>query len=109
MIELKELVEDFFEYTKEISITECELYDNYYDMIDKEYTNMYENHGRLNAEIERRIKADILYDFIYDIDRIKNQIINDLDIYGKDTQEYKEILKIYNKIKTVFKDFKINI
>lgn len=109
MNKLKELVEDFFEYTKTISVNECELYDNYYDMIDKEYTSMYEKHGRLNKEIEKRIKADILYDFIYNINGIKNQMINDLDIYEKDTQEYKDIIIMYNKIKKIFKNFELEI
>lgn len=109
MNKLKELVEDFYEYTSTISICENELYQNYFDMINPIYVNMYENENILNKEIEKRIKADILYDFIYNINGIKNQMINDLDIYEKDTQEYKDIIIMYNKIKKIFKNFELEI
>lgn len=107
MNKLKELVEDFYEYTSTISITENELYGNYYDMISPIYRNMYEDKNILRKEIEKRIKADILYDFIYDIERIKFQIKNDLGTYEENTQEYKDIITMYNKIKKIFKNFEL--
>lgn len=97
--QLKELVNTFFEYTKTISICDFELYDIYYDKIKENYIN--------NFDIEKAVKSDILYDFIFNINNIKSQLENDFCSYSKDSNEQKAILLMYKKIKKVFKNFYI--
>lgn len=109
MEELKKLVEDFFEYTKEISISEFELYEIYYDKLEENYKKMYEKSGTLQENIEKMIKEDILYDFVFNINEIIFQLKNDIGNYAEESGEYKYIEDIYKEIKTIFKDFKIEI
>lgn len=109
MEELKKLVEDFFEYTKEISISEFELYDLYCDKLEENYKKMYEKWGTLQENIEKMIKEDILYDFVFNINGIIFQLKNDIGNYAEESKEYKYIEEIYKEIKTIFKDFKIEI
>lgn len=106
MNNLKELVEDFVEYTRNWSISESEWYYNVNDTrktqdvkVDRDYISQ--------EEFERAIREDILYCFIYDIDSIKNQMEIDLQ-YGYDEDKFIKISKyMEKKIQKIFKDFKI--
>lgn len=100
MEKLKELVNDFYEYTKTISISEMELFENYYCKLS--------DNGKISNEtIEKMIKQDILYDFIFNQEGISTQLENDTFSYDTDSLEYKEIENMYKKIQKVFPDFKI--
>lgn len=105
MNDLKQLVEDFIEYTKTWSISETEWYWNV-DCVRKSY-NVFEKHI-LNSEFERAIREEILYCFIYDINSVKNQMENDLCVGYNDENFNKASIEIENKIKKLFKDFKID-
>ena len=99
MKKIETLVNDFFEYTKTISIGEPELYENYCDKINSNYLDSF--------DVEKAVKQDILYDFIFNIENIKEQLQNDFYSYDEESEEMKYILHMYNKIKNIFDDFYI--
>ena len=102
--EIDKLVDDFYDYTTEISITEGELFDYYDDL---------KNTSNLNREQKIKvIKEDIKNDFQNNMGKIKEQIENDIFVYGTDDDitecmEFPYIIDIYNKIKNIYKDFYI--
>lgn len=104
MEDIDKLMDDFYEYTTEISITEFELM-SYYD----------EFKGTAGLEYEQAIKIikeDIKNDFQNNIGKIKEQIENDISTYCvnddiTECMEFPYIIDIYNKIKNVYKDFYI--
>lgn len=105
MEELRQLVEDFIEYTKTWSISETEWFYNVdsvrkSDYVDKKYIT--------SEEFERAIREEILYDFIYNINGIKRQMENDLEVGYESLRFEKESKEMENKIQKIFKDFKIN-
>ena len=103
MDDLKQLVEDFIEYTKTWSIGETEWYYNVNDTRQNEYGEEYITH----EEFERAIREDILYCFIYNIKSIKEQLEDDLCV-GYDSERFENASKeIEKKIQKLFKDFKI--
>lgn len=107
---IKEFVEDYYEYTTTISITENELFSNYEWLEDMEGW-FFESEDLNDAEkmcdiYVRTIKKDLLYDLIYNQNAIKGQIENDLENYDEDSEEQKYIARFYNKWKKLF-DFKI--
>ena len=107
MEELKELVEKFLEYTCTISICDSELYEKYYDKLSQCEIDYLSQLNKLDLEIDKMVKADILYDFIFNLNGIKEQMENDIYSYSKDSGEYKYIIKIYKEIQKVFPNFKI--
>ena len=74
MEEFKELIKEYRDFITNVLITESELYDNYYEFelsnIDKQEKN------NINKLIEKNIIKDIIYDFIFNIKRIKQDLIN---------------------------------
>lgn len=107
MEELRRLVENFLEYTCTISITDSELYDNYIDKLSQTEINYLIKGKKLDNEIERLIKADILYNFVFTPVNIINQIECDIDEFGKDSTEFIYIKQMYKEIQKVFFNFKI--
>ena len=104
---LKELVEKFYDYTINISICEPELFEKYQDKLSNNEINFLNQYNKLSDEIDKMIKADILYDFIFNQDGIKEQIDNDTYSYDKDSYEFREIRVMYKEIQEVFPNFKI--
>lgn len=103
MNELKQLVEDFIEYTKTWSISETEWYYN----VDCVRQNAYGEKHITDKEFERAIREELLYEFIYNINGIKRQMENDFDI-GYDSEHFDKASKeMENKIQKLFKDFKL--
>lgn len=103
MNNLKELVEDFIEYTATWSITEFE----WYDSVDCLRQNVYGEEHISDEEFERAIRENILYDFIYDIETIKYQMETDIDEYCDEEEFEKDSRKMEKKIQKIFKDFKL--
>ena len=114
MEELKQLVEDFIEYTRTWSISDTEWYWNI-EGVRKSDTFKRDASGDLvrekhitNEEFERAIREEILYEFIYNINGIKFQMENDL-CYGYDEEQFNKIsIDMEKKIQKLFKDFKID-
>ena len=105
MKELKDLVEDFIQYTKTWSISETEWYWNI-ECVRKS-NNINEEHLTWE-EFERAIREEILYCFIYNIDSIKNQMENDLFV-GYDEERFDKVSReMEQKIQKLFKDFKLD-
>lgn len=103
MDKLKQLVEDFIDYTRTWSISETEWYYN----VDCTRKNVYGEQYITREEFERAIREELLYEFIYNINGIKRQMENDLDI-GYDSERFDKASKdIEKKIQKLFKDFKI--
>lgn len=103
MEELKQLVEDFIEYTRTWSISDTEWYYN----VDCVRKNAYGEEYITSEEFERAIREELLYEFIYNIDGIKRQMENDLCV-GYDEKYFDKISKdMEQKIQKIFKDFKI--
>lgn len=107
MEELRKLVENFLEYTCTISITDSELYEKYYDKLSQIEKDYLTKKGKLDNEIERMIKADILYDFLFTPINIIEQIECDINAFGEDSSEFIYIKQIYKEIQKVFFNFKI--
>ena len=105
MEDLKQLVEDFIEYTKNFSITEEEWY---YNMNSCRKSNYIDNKNITQKEFEQAIREEILYSFIYNINSIKTQLENDLCNYYEEDNYFQNANKeIEKKIQKIFKDFKI--
>ena len=105
MEKLKELVEKFYNYTINISITEAELTEHYYDRLSESTKEYLKQNGDLDNEIDRMIRADILWDFLYTPINIIDQLETDICEYGKDSYEFREIKVMYKEIKEVFPKF----
>lgn len=103
MENLKQLVEDFIDYTKNWSISETEWYYN----VDCVRQNAYGEKYITKEEFERAIREEILYCFIYNIDSIKRQMENDLCVGYEEERFNKISVDMENKIKKLFKNFKI--
>lgn len=104
MEELKQLVEDFIDYTKTWSISEAEWYSNV-DCVRK--SDYIANKHITDKEFKRAIREDILYCFIYNISSIKNQMENDLCCSYESERFNKESIEMERKIQKIFKYFKI--
>lgn len=103
MEQLKQLIEDFIDYTKTWSINETEWYYN----VDCVRKNVYGEKYITNEEFERAIREELLYEFIYNIDGIKRQMENDLWV-GYDEEIFDKVsIEMEEKIQKLFKDFKI--
>ncbi len=105
MEDLKQLVEDFVKYTRTWSISETEWYWN----VDCSRKSNYVKETHITSEeFERAVREEILYCFIYNIDSIKQQMENDLCNYFEDDLFFQRAsLEMEEKIKKLFKDFKI--
>lgn len=108
---IREFIDDYYNYTITISITENELFSNYewlenmenwlYNAEDKN------NNDKMCKIYIKEIKKDMIYDLLYNQKAIKEQIETDISIYGNGSGEMKYIKYFYNKWNRLF-DFKIN-
>lgn len=105
MNNLKQLVEDFVEYTRTWSISENEWY---YNVNDTRKTQDIGEDYISQEEFEKAIREDILYCFIYNIDSIKRQMEIDLEVGYEEERFIPISIDMENKIKKIFKDFKID-
>lgn len=103
MENLKNLVINYKYFIENVLTTESELYDNYYELKLTEEEQQEENTDKI---ITQKILSDILYDFIFNIDAIKENLIIAIDFFYEDYSK-QETIKIYKQIKTIFKDFYI--
>ena len=94
--DIQKFIEDYYNYTITISITEGEYLSQF---------EIYEQEGE-ELDYDKLAYQDLLYDFIFAQHKIKKQIETDLDCYEQDTGEYQYIKEFYNKYKQYF-DFKI--
>lgn len=105
MEDLKQLVEDFVEYTRTWSISETEWYWNIECVRKSNFVN--EEHITFE-EFERAIREEILYCFLYNIQSIVDQMENDY-MWGYETEEFEHASReMESKIQKLFKDFKID-
>ena len=109
MEKLKELVDEFYNYTINISITESELLSYYYDILSQSRKDYLESRQDLDNEVDRMVRADILWDFVFTPINIIDQMQTDIDTFGTDSYEFREIKDMYKKIQKIFPDFKIEI
>ena len=91
----------------DILITENELYCNYENLITEEQRKSLSDMQELNKYIHKKILADILYDFIFDIKKIKEDLINATDFFEEEYSKNKSI-RMYKLIKQVFANFEID-
>lgn len=108
MEDLKELVLKYREFLTDVIITELELYCNFEDLISESQREYKEEKGELNEFIEKMILSDILYDFIFNIQDIKKELIS-AKKFWYDQYSKEKSLNIYKEIKKVFKDFIIEV
>lgn len=106
---IQNLVRNFYDYTTNISITEAELLEGYYDKLSQSEKDYLIEKDELDYEIDRMVKADILWDFIYRPQIIIDQINTDIDEYGVDSYEFREIKDIYKQIREIFPNNYIRI
>ena len=105
MEELRQLVEDFIDYTSSWSINETEWYYN----VDAVRKNAYGEDYITNEEFDRAIREELLYCFIYNIDSIKQQMENDLcNYYEEETSFQLANKEMEKKIQKLFKNFKLD-
>lgn len=106
MEELKELVEEYYNFKTNVLITESELYDYYIDT-----ANGYElvkelEKGTIGEYINIMILKDILYDLVFDREKIKLDLESAEDFFYEEYSK-QETIKIYKKIKKLFPTFVI--
>lgn len=90
----KELVEDFYEYTITISITEFELFSNY------EWLKCKINRKETTRDdYYNEVLKDILFDFIFNKNAIASQFLNDYYSYDENSLELVEIKEMYKRVK----------
>lgn len=106
MEELKELVKKYYEFVTNVLVTESELFDNYFEKMSNYDKDYYNNKGILDKILIKNIYADILYDFVFDIKNIENDLINATDFFEEDYSK-QETIKIYKEIKKLFPTFVI--
>lgn len=106
MEELKELVKKYYEFVTNVLVTESELFDNYFEKMSNYDKDYYNNKGNLDKILIKNIYADILYDFVFDIKNIENDLINATDFFEEDYSK-QETIKIYEEIKKLFPTFVI--
>jgi len=104
MEDLKNLIINYKYFVEEVLTTESELYDNYYEL---KLTEEEQEEEHTDKIITEKILADILYDFIFNINAIKENLSMAMDFFYDDYSQEKT-LEIYQEIKTIFKDFKID-
>lgn len=108
---IKQFIEEYYDYTTTISITESELFSNYEWLEDMENwlfdSETLNDNNKMCDIYVKEIKKDLLYDLLYNQEEIKNQIENDLCNYEEDSEEYQYIKDFYTKWKELF-DFKID-
>lgn len=92
----QKLIDDFYEYTVTISITENELLD-YYDEFKGTKELSYE--GKIKI-----VKDDIKYDFENNLEKIEHQLAVDVCEYYN-SSELSYIKAIYRAIKEIFPFF----
>lgn len=103
MKQLQDLVKKYYEFL-DVIISDEELYCNYSDKIEEnERMWLFEN-GELDNCVYKMILKDILYDFVFDIDIIKTELINATQFFYEEYSR-KKTLNMYEEIKKVFKDF----
>lgn len=106
MEELKELVKKYYEFVTNILTTEGEIFDNYFEKMSNYDKDYYNNKGILDKMLIKNIYTDILYDFVFDIKNIENDLINATDFFEEDYSK-QETIKIYKEIKKLFPTFVI--
>ena len=94
---LKELAEDFYEYTTEISITETELFCDYEYLEDLIPVRFHRE--TTHEDYEKEITKDILYDLVFNKEAIEKQISYDAGDWSTDSAEYEYIKETYKKLK----------
>jgi hypothetical protein len=104
MEDLKELVLKYREFLTDVIIAEPELYCNFEDLISESERQYRADKEELGEYIEKMILKDISYDFIFNIQAIKNELTSAKDFWYEEYSKEKS-LNIYKEIKKVFKDF----
>ena len=109
MMLIKDLVEKIVDYTRTWSISENEWYSNVCcDRISKEYNSEKSKDTHLtDEEFERAIREEILYDLIYNIDNIKIQMENDLQVGFDEEMFLKDSINLEKEIQKYYAYFKI--
>lgn len=92
--DLIELIEKFYKYTIEISITED-------DLLGREHYKLRQL-GMKNITddiLKQEVYKGILYDLVFNVEGIKNQLLNDLnsDLFDEGDLEYTK--NIYKELK----------
>jgi hypothetical protein len=100
--DLKEMVEKFYQYTIEISITEDDLLGREYFKLEQLGIDMEEIGENV---LKEEVYKGILYDLIFNVNGIKNQLLNDLSSDLFDEGDLVYIKEIYKELK----DFGIDI
>lgn len=102
--DIKYLVKLFRVLIVPLNISDFELYCNYNENLQGLY-----HRDITNEEFEKELQKDILNDFVYNFEYIKTDIKNAIDNWSEDSLEYKNIKKMVEEIKKVFKDFDLEV
>lgn len=89
---MKELAKEFYDYTTTISITEEEWFSNL--EADNPKTKEFDYNQMYEYALET-----LMNDLKYHNEHIERQLRTDLGNYSKESMEYKDIKKIYYKLK----------
>ncbi len=94
---IQDFISEFFDYTTTISITECEWLDRFMwledNITDRETTK---------EDYHKEALKDLLFDLFFYQEGIKEQILNDLEVWEVNSGEYEYIKDFYNKWKDLF-------
>lgn len=98
---IQDFIKDYFDYTITISITESEWLSHF------EWLETYIIDRETNAaDYHKEAIKDLLFDLFFNQNGIKEQIENDLENYGNESEEFNYIKEFYKKWENLF-NFKI--
>lgn len=99
---IQNFIIDFFNYTITISVSEVEWLNNFEWL---ENTNIIGREAT-DEDYHKEALKDLLFDLFFHQKGIKEQLENDIENYGEDSEEMDYIKEFYNKWKYLF-NFKI--
>ena len=103
ILDLRTLARHYYEFL-DVIISDEELYSNYYDKIEESQRKKLFENGKLDDYVYKMIIKDILYDFVFNLDKVELDMITASNYFNEEYSK-KKTINIYKEIQTIFKDF----
>ena len=100
---IQNLCNNYYNFIINVLTTEAELYNNYFEL---SLNNKEQESKKVDEIIKKKIFQDILYDLFYNINNIRQDLLNAFEFWSEPYSK-NEIIFIYNELKNFYKDFEI--
>ena len=101
--DLQRLTRHYYEFL-DVIISDEELYSNYYDQIEESQRKTLFENDKLDDYVYEMIIKDILYDFVFNLDKVELDMITASNYFNEEYSK-KKTINMYKEIQEVFKDF----